>query len=134
MPAHKIMKTKLIQEPVFHSFVILMWGCSEDEWIKYLDKHWNVVVEKRYDEGRTVFDVDNTGVLSFIWIENENLIHHEASHLVFAWMRYKGIEILGKTEEVFCYLSDFYTKEITKAMKKKARKKRKSAKKKGGEK
>ena len=121
------MKTKLIREPVFGTFIRYVWNCSLTEFVQWLKDKFDLEIKVGGGNyGLTVREERNDGkeALIVIWTEDESQIYHEISHAVFWWMDERGVPRTEDTEEVFTYLLDFYIKKI-----KKARKKRKRAKK-----
>jgi len=114
------MRTKLITEPVFETYVRLIYDCSIDDLCRYVKKKFD------YDTpggetiwGKLVILDEQDEVL--LWAKDDNMFEavHETVHLVFFWMRFKGIPIEKSTEEVFTHLQSFYLDKISRTFKKK---------------
>jgi hypothetical protein len=127
------MRTKLIVEPVFNTFVRLVYDASIDELYQYIKGKYNYEVGNHGDAsmGKLVILGDSDQV--FLWVKDNLMIEvvHETAHLVAHWMRYKGIPIDESTDEVFACLQCFYIDKIARTFDKKKRK-NKGTKKGGG--
>jgi len=113
------MKTKLITEPVFETYVRVLYDCSLDDVCRYVKKKFDFGVsggEAVYGKLIVLPDLDEV----ILWGKDDNMLEviHETAHLVFYWMRFKGIPVRKSTEEVFAHLQGFYLDKISKLFKK----------------
>ena len=114
------MRTKFITEPVFETYVRLMYDCSLDEVSRYVEKEFShKITVKDSTYGKLIVLDDKDEVI--LWAKDNNMFEviHETIHLVFFWMRFKEIPIEKSTEEVFAHLQGFYIGEIKKMFDKK---------------
>jgi len=114
------MRTKLITEPVFETYVRVLYDCSIDDVCHNLKKRFDYDVSTGEDIGGKLIVLEDQGAV-LLWAKDNNMFEviHETIHLVFHWMRVKGIPIKRSTEEVFAHLQGFYIDEINKVFEKK---------------
>ncbi len=119
------MRTKLIREPVFGTFVRIVYDASVEEFCRYVEEKYNYEVDNNGEAslGKLVILEDFGHV--FLWAKENAMIEvvHETAHLAFNWMRYKGIPMDEGADETFAHLQCFYINEIGKVFERKRKKK-----------
>ena len=133
-----MIKKKLIQitEPVYKSAIACCLGYSFDELNDLMRRHNLDEIESSYrgSLGLAVTQQDENGLyFNTNWfpiknwtISAQGILVHESAHLVFNLHKQKGIEIYkDDNNETFCYLQEYYFKEICIAIIKHLNKKKK---------
>lgn len=112
-----------VLDPVFRSCVDVIVGYSFDEarkWIHARQHESEPLIDDfhRYSDGVSFTIKGKSGrthqVLWFPNIKNISVLVHETAHLVFRILTNKQIPIKEENDEVFCYLQEYYFKEILK--------------------
>lgn len=118
-----------IYEPVFKSCCEVLIGHTFDEAKKWIEARQHKDEPKiddfhRFSDGVS-FQIKNIkGSFSqVLWIPyfqgkttyTETIVH-ETGHLVFRILTQKQIPLREENDEVFCYLQEFYVKEILKRL------------------
>lgn len=121
------MRTKLIIDPVFDTFVRLVYDASVKEFCRYVKGKYNYEAGNHGEAsmGKLIIIDDFREVL--LWAKENAMIEvvHETAHLVAHWMRYKSIPMNKSTDEVFAHLQCFYIDEIARTFEKKRKRRKK---------
>lgn len=116
-----------IIEPVFCSCVTIIVGWKWDKLKNYLNKHQHLN-EKPIDDfhefsSGVQFQIKTkSGRIAWVIYLNQfvymakdlGILVHEVGHLVFRILETKQVPIRGENDEVFCYLQEYYVREIIK--------------------
>ena len=116
-----------IFEPVYRSCADILVDYTFDEMKKWIEESQHESEPKlddfhRFSEGVAFQIKGKTGRLhQVIWLARwkhdtdaiGNLIH-ELTHLTFRILEVKQIPIRGDNDEIFCYLLEYYVKEVLK--------------------
>ena len=114
-----------IYEPVFRSCCEVLVGYTFDEAKKWIEKRQHKGEPKMDDFHRfsngVAFEIknargDSSQVLWFPVFQRKStyigIVVHEVGHLIFRIFTRKQIPLREENDEVFCYLQEFYVKEI----------------------
>lgn len=109
-----------IFDPVF-KINYYYFGCKkEEDFLKILKIKFKIdKAQHDSDGGFNVFEQHGQEVC-FIWARNNDLevIVHEICHAVHYVLETRGIQLSEKTDEIYCYLSQFLFSNIYKNIKK----------------
>ena len=112
-----------ITEPVFRSCVDVIIGYNFDEarkWIQARQHKDDPPIDDfhRFSDGVSFTIKSETGreheILWFPSTKNIGVLVHETAHLTFRILTKKQIPIREENDEVFCYLQEYYFREILK--------------------
>ena len=114
------MKKKLIKDKTFNTFCELFWDCSEEEFLKRINKLTNMDSRPDGSRGKTVFYRNGNKVGAYVWIKKRNnlgTLAHEILHLIRFWLQdFYEMDLSEETEEVYTSLHSFYFREGAKAL------------------
>ena len=112
-------------DPIYKRIIIFAWGCSIEDFTKYLNKKYDKLELEEFDAKGYFVELGNKEKKQnhfWIWaekfedtLEDEMTIAHEVIHCVFGVFKYLGIG--PKNDEAFCYYYEFLLKQILKFLK-----------------
>ena len=115
------MKKKLVEDNTFNTYCELVWECSEEEFLNYVNKMNGTGYKSRGSLGKSVYH-ENNGILNyFVWIKKrkgyEETLAHEVLHMIRFWLQdFQGINLSRETEEIWTLLHSFYFRELSKLL------------------
>jgi len=109
-----IIKNFNIPDPVYNKPVMVMYGCSNDEFHTFLEQeHKNVTMPREGQQiAKYVFIKTGNWYTSYVWMEHADpldpydigSLSHELAHHTFFVLNSSGVEVIpGKSEEAFTY-------------------------------
>ena len=127
----KKIKDIYINVDIFHTDVFVLIGDKEHvlEWAKKNILHKMYIEFKEGWESKSGKEsikdstqgmaVHLNGGGTIVWVRSLNMVYlmHELAHVQHHLLRTKGIELNDETTEVYAYLTDYFYRCITKALK-----------------
>jgi len=105
------MKRKFIKEDTFGFYLELVWNCTEEEFVTWVEKKYKFQAGVKGSFGKTV-RIDGKTLNIFLWLkrkENIETLAHELIHIVRFWLEdYQGTKMCQETEEVYTTLHSFF--------------------------
>ena len=128
-PMKPLTKKFDIHEPVFRSCATIIVGWEWERLKKWLNKYQHkdespIDDFHKFADGIQFSIKTKSGDMSyviylkrFIYMAKDlGILSHELNHLIFRILTSKQIPIRDENDEVFCYLQEFYLREITKKL------------------
>ncbi len=110
------MKRYILYDNTFNTYFYLVWDCSEEEFVKHINKKYDASIECRESLGKIYLSTPtNKSINLEIWINKSNNIEslaHEILHAIRFWLQdYYHIPLNQETEEIYTMLHSHFMKK-----------------------
>lgn len=110
------MKNILVEDKTIGSYCRLIYDCTEDEFLNWVNRRDSTDYKPNEALGKTIIFEGKDRRSVYLWVKDKNnleTLSHETLHLIRYWLQdFQSINLNAETEEIYTCLMSFYLKKF----------------------